>query len=85
MLVIAEVAEVIEYHKKDDYTQLAIQLQMVEAKFILKEVVPELRKKGIFCLTIHDAILTSEPEFVKRIMISKFKQIYCLGITVRVK
>ena len=83
--VFPEIANMITYYKRDDHTRIALELQKIESTFIIDEVVPELRKRGIYCLTIHDAILTDEPHLVQDIMIEKFTEIYNLGITVKIK
>lgn len=81
------VSIIITHYKKDDYKNLAISLQRVEADIMINTIVPRLAQEGIYCLTIHDSILTTKDkvEQVKEIILDEFKMKYNLIPTVRIK
>jgi len=81
------VSRIISYFKKDDYRNLAITLQKAEADIMINSVVPELKAEEIYCLTIHDSILTisENVERVKEIIIEQFKRKFNLIPTIKVK
>ncbi|MCF8260350.1 MAG: hypothetical protein K9J12_06220 [Melioribacteraceae bacterium] len=56
--VFPTVAGAIKYFKRHDYRNLPILLQRIEAELMFNDVISELRKKGIYAITIHDSILT---------------------------
>lgn len=80
-------SEIISFYKKDDYKNLPIELQKAEAKFILHTIVPILKEKGIYTLTIHDSILTTREnaKYVKSMMEKEFKTKFNLNPTIRIK
>lgn len=80
------VAKIISKYKKEDYRDLAIRLQKIEADIMIKKVVPELEKKKIFVLTIHDSvlILPEQELIVKKIIINEFQK-FGLHPTLKVK
>lgn len=53
------VSSVISHYKTPDYKNLAISMQRAEADIIINNVVPELMKQNIYCLTIHDSVLVT--------------------------
>jgi hypothetical protein len=53
-----EVSEIIDYYKRINYRDLAIDLQRVEAEIMINSVVSRLAERKIFILTVHDSILT---------------------------
>ena len=63
------VFKVICHEKKDDYRQLPLAMQRIEADLMIGNVGVRLAKEGIPFLTIHDSILTI-PEYV--ITVKKF-------------
>jgi len=80
------VSEVVSYYKREDYRQLAIKMQRVEADLIINSVVPKLAEKNIYVITIHDSIMTL-PEYaneVKRIIEDEFRK-YNLTPTLKIK
>ena len=81
------VSPIISYYKKDDYRNLAITLQKTEAEIMINKIVPRLAEKGIYCLTIHDSILTTpeNSETVKKIILEEFKNHYGLIPTIKIK
>ena len=80
------VAEIISAYKKDDYRDLAIRLQKIEADIMIKKVVPELEKKEIFVLTVHDSVLVQPEnvEVVRNIILIEFQK-FDLHPTLKVK
>jgi hypothetical protein len=81
------VSQVISYYKKDDYRNLAISLQRVEADIMINRIVPRLANMGIYVLTIHDSILTTPDkiEIVKEIILQEFDNQYGLIPTIKIK
>lgn len=81
------VAEIIKYYKKDDYKNLAIQLQRVEAEIIIHKIIPKLAEENIWAITIHDSILTTkkEAERVKQIMLNTIQDQLNLQPKIRIK
>lgn len=81
------VAKIISYYKKDNYKNLAISLQKAEAEIMINRIVPRLAGKGIYTLTIHDSILTTEgnTEEVKEIILDEFKNQYGLIPSIKIK
>lgn len=81
------VSQIISHYKKDDYKNLAITLQKAEAEIMINTIVPRLAEKGIYCLTIHDSILTTleNSETVKKIILDEFKKQYGLIPTIKIK
>lgn len=81
------VYKIVAYYKREDYRNLAIALQKVEADIIINHVVPKLAKKRIYVLTIHDSILTlpDNAEIVKQTILEVFENKYGLVPTVKVK
>lgn len=79
------VSEIVAFYKKDNYKNLANRLQQVEAELIINRVVPQLAERNIFCLTIHDSILTTPEniDVVKQIITSEFQAHY--GLTPKLK
>jgi hypothetical protein len=80
------VANIISYYKKDDYRDLAVQLQKIEADIMIKKVIPGLERKKIFVLTIHDSVLV-QPEMVeavKNIILNEFQK-FDLRPTLKIK
>lgn len=85
--IFPNVANIISSYKKDNYKNLAISLQRVEAEMIINKIVPRLAARKIYLLTIHDSILTTpeNAEIVKEIMIDEFEKEYGLVPGVKVK
>jgi len=81
------VNKIVKYYKKEDYGELAINLQKVEADIMINHVVPRLAEKNIYVLTIHDSIVTlpGHAEFVKQTILKVFNEKYGLVPTVKVK
>lgn len=46
--------------KRHDYTQLAIEMQRIEASLVVDTVLPALQARGIWCASIHDSIICLE-------------------------
>jgi len=81
------VAHIISFYKRNNYKDLAISLQKVEADIIINRIVIRLEKESIYCLTIHDSILTTpnNAEIVKQIMLEEFEKHFGLIPTIRIK
>ncbi|NMB82015.1 MAG: hypothetical protein GYA14_09370 [Ignavibacteria bacterium] len=81
------VAEVITHHKKENYKNLAIMLQIAESDMMIYKIVPKLIEKIIYALTIHDSYLVIENDSaeVKKIILNEFKNLYGLIPFVRIK
>ncbi|MDZ7765166.1 MAG: hypothetical protein U5K00_12180 [Melioribacteraceae bacterium] len=56
------VADIIKHYKKDDYKNLAIQLQRAEANIIIHKIIPQIAKENIWAVTIHDSVLTTQKD-----------------------
>lgn len=81
------VAKIVSFYKKDDHRVLARLLQKAEADIMINKIVPRLADKGIYCLTIHDSILTTpeNSEIVKTIMLDEFQNSLGFTPTIRIK
>ena len=84
--IFPEVSEIIDYYKKINYRDLAIELQRAEAEIIIDSIVPRLATEKIFALTIHDSILTIQDnvKLVQEIIMDEFMK-YDLVPTLRIK
>lgn len=81
------VSKIISFYKKDDYCQLAIQLQKIEADIVINKIVPKLAEQKVFVLTIHDSFLTTPEncELVEKTIKDEFKNLYGIVPTIRIK
>ena len=81
------VSEIISFYKKEDYRQLAIQLQRKEAEIMINSISKRLAEKGIFILTIHDSILSTadNTDIIKQIIKDEFQNKYGLTPTIKIK
>lgn len=85
--IFPNVAKIISWYKKDNYKNLAIELQRAEAEIMINGIVPRLAAKEIFLLTIHDSILTTQEnvETVSRVILEEFQNRYNLIPTLKIK
>jgi len=86
-ILFPHVSEIVTYYKKDNYKNLANSLQKLESDLIINHVVPRLSNQNIYCLTIHDSILTTPDklETVKEIILNEFENQYGIVPTIKIK
>ncbi len=59
-----EVTRVFNLIKGDDYRQLSILLQKVEAHLVLDVILPKVYSEGIIAVSIHDSIMTTPDQII---------------------
>ena len=81
------ISQAIKEIKKSDYTNLPIQLQIAESQLMVESVVPRLMDKGIFTITIHDSVMTTEKNIgiVEQTILDEFEKQYQLRPKIKIK
>lgn len=83
------VYRIILHYKKEDYKQLAINLQRAEADLIINKVCKRIAEERpeIFICTIHDSILTTEDnkDYICKIILNEFEKNYSLKPSLKIE
>ena len=83
------ISQIIYYYKSNDYKNLAIQLQRVEADIIINRISRRIveEKPDCFISTIHDSILTTRKniKYVSHIIRDEFKKIFNLYQKIKIE
>jgi len=83
------VSEIIEYYKKDNYQQLAVELQKSESNIMINKVVRRIaiEKPNIFVSTIHDSILTTidNQDYIKNLIQEEFRNQFNLIPSIKIE
>ncbi|MBK9333950.1 MAG: hypothetical protein IPM96_16465 [Ignavibacteria bacterium] len=81
------VYKVILHYKKEDYKQLAINLQKTEANLMINKVCKRISEErpDIFVTTIHDSILTTSEnkDYICNIILNEFEKNYNLKPSIK--
>jgi hypothetical protein len=79
------IAQIVRNLKRGDHSNAASVLQKLESRLIFTEVVTALEKKGIPCISLHDAIFAA-PEYSGEIAAEMIKAARrSLGVTIMAK
>lgn len=83
------VYKVILHYKKEDYKQLAINLQKTEANLMINKVCKRISEErpDIFVTTIHDSILTTSEnkDYICNIILNEFEKNYNLKPSIKIE
>lgn len=83
------VAMIIEYYKRNDYTELPINLQKAESELMINNVCSQIsiERPGLFLTTIHDSILTTKDnvDYISDVILSVFEKKFHLKPKLKVE
>jgi hypothetical protein len=83
------VYKIILHYKKEDYKQLAINLQRAEANLMINKVCKRIaiERPEIFVSTIHDSILTTEEnkDYICNVIINEFERNFNLKPSIKIE